>query len=168
MTVIHFISNNQSNLEKQLLQFAEAYSFQIEIHPTIENFLLSYGENRQKERQIKYEDFQEWIGRFHLVLGYWETKREWKKVKQHLKTWEPRIISRFTSSNKEYFEKRLKNIFGVGVTDSMSVECLKKKYMVGLKKKFGTIIARKFFSYQKVRPVSAEKERKLLLDKESN
>lgn len=163
LAVIHFISNNQSNLEKQLLQFAEAHSFEIEIHPTIEDFLLSYGENRQKERQIKYENFQEWMGRFHLVLGCWETKRKWREVKQHLRTWEPRIISRFTSSNREYFENRLKNIFGVGVADSMSVEYLKKKYMVGLKRKFATIIAMTFRSYLRAQAVSAENEKTLPL-----
>ena len=164
----HFISNNQNNLEKQLLQFAKDHSFEIEIHPTIEGFLLAYGENSPKERQAKYEDFKEWMRQFHLVLGYWETKREWREAKQDLRTWEPRIVSRLTSSRREYVEKRLKSIFGVSISDSMSIEYLKKKYMVGLKKKFGTIIARKFFSYQKARPVSAETERKVLSDRESS
>jgi len=163
LTVIHFISNNQSNLEKKLLQYAEEHSFEIEINSTIEGFLWCYVENRPRERQVKYEDFQDWMGRFQLVLGCWETKREWKEVKQHLRTWEPRIISRFTSSNGEYFENRLKNILGVGVADSMSVEYLKKKYMVGLKRKFETIIGRKFYSYWRTQTVSAEKEKARLL-----
>ena len=163
MTVIHFISNNQSDLEEQALPYAKAHSFEIQIHPTIEDFLSSYGKNHPKERRIKYEDFQEWMGQFHLVLGCWETKREWREVKQHLKTWEPRIISRFTSSSREYVEKRLKNILGVGIADSMSVEYLKKKYMVGLKRKFETIIGRKFHSYWRTHAVSAEKGKTLLV-----
>ena len=164
LAVIHFISNNRSDLEKQLLEFVAAHLFEIEIHSTIEDFLSCYGENRPKERQIKYEDFQEWMGRFHLVLGRWETKREWREVKKHLRTWGPRIISRFTSSNREYVEKRLKNIFGGGISNTINSKHITEKYMAGLKRKFRTIIAVNFRCYQRGLAGSAEKERKLLLN----
>ena len=76
-----------------------------------------------------------------------------------------RIISRFTSSSSEYVEKRLMSIFGGSISDSMSIEYLKKKYMSGPKRKFETIIRRKFYAYWEAHQVSAEKEKDLLLKK---
>ena len=165
MTVIHFISNNQSNLEKQLLQFAEAHSFQIEIHPTIEDFLLAYGENSPKERQTKHEDFQEWMGRFHLVLGYWETKRKWREVRQHLRTWEPRIVWRIRSGNRQYLDTRLKYILGMRTMNSVTVESLKRKYLTEMKERFKEIIWRDFLYYRESQPVPPDRRKKLLIDR---
>ena len=168
LAIIHFISNNRRDLEEQVLEFGEAHSFEIEIQSTIEEFLSCYGENRPKERKTKYEDFQDWMGRFHLVMGYWETRQEWKEARQRLSTWDPRLIKRILPSEGISIEKQFESIFGVSGTEPVSFEYLKKKYMAGLKKKFGTIIARKFFSYQKAQQVPAEKERKLLSDRESS
>ena len=166
MTLIHLISNDQNNLEKAFLQFAEAHYIGIELHATVKDFLSAYREKHKKKKQekLKYEDFESWLDSFHLILGCWVTKKEWKKAKRQLRTREPRIVSRIKSANREYLNGRIKNILGEKAPNLTSIEVLKKKYLKDLRGKYKTNIWRDFQFHRELYPVFKKNRKSLLID----
>ena len=161
--MIYFISNNKKDFEKRLLQFAEAHSLEFETYITIEDFLSVSQENIPKQQPIKYEDFEKWMGRFHLVLGCWDTKREWREARQQLVTLEPRVAGRLKSS-WECLEKRIRNIFRAGVADAMSEGQIKNAFMPEMKSEFRGILAENFHTCWKGPAACAKKEKTLSIE----
>jgi len=166
LTIIYLISKDQGNLEQAVPLFAEEHSIGIELHSNIKDFLSAYRNKhpRKKQGQKKYEDFESWLNRFHLVLGYWKTKKEWKEAKRQLRTWEPRIVWRVRSSNRQYLDRRLKHILGTRTMNSVTLESLKGKYLTEMKDRFKKIIWWKFQYYRDFQPVSRDRRKKLLID----
>ena len=149
-----------------LLRFAEVHTIGIELHQTVKDFLSVYREKHQKKKQekSKYEDFKSWSDSFHMVLGCWDTKKEWGKAKRILRTRNPRIVWRIKSTNREYLNERIKNILCEKAQNLTSLEVLKKKYLKDLRGKYKVNIWRDFQFHRELYFVSEKNRKSLLID----
>ncbi|OQY13454.1 MAG: hypothetical protein B6I30_02935 [Desulfobacteraceae bacterium 4572_187] len=157
-TLFHFIENGHKGFTKTILEFSELHAFRIDIHRSIQGFLTTYARRRPQKILKRLEDFQEWMGRFHLVIGCWNSRQEWKKAVENLKTQDPRIVKRLLSLNGKDAIEQLEHIFYVSGRDPLIFENLKIKYPSGPKRKFKSMISESFYRFMPAPPPLGENE----------